>query len=122
MTKPFDKEFEDLERRRAQHRRWFYARRPKRIGNVIAQLVQRRGYAQVRAAGARDSAWQNAAGVMALHTRVGSCRRGVFEVLVANSLVMQELSFRKEELLGRLQDLLPETKIEQIRFRIGQIE
>jgi len=116
-------ELEDLERRRASHQRWFNARRPKQIGNVIAQLVQRKGYAQVRAAGERDEAWQEAAGSqLAESTRVAGIRRGVFEVLVANSLMMQELTFRKEELLTSLQDRLPEAGIKQLRFRLGSTE
>ena len=115
-------EFQEIERRRASHRRWFYAKQPKRIDNVIAQLVQRKGYAQLRTAGQRDEAWQKAAGEMASQTQVGSLRRGVFEVFVANSLMMQELTFRKEELLGQLQEALPETTIKQIKFRIGQVK
>jgi len=116
-------ELEDLERRRASHQRWFNARRPKQIGNVIAQLVQRKGYAQVRAAGERDDAWRKSVGEPLIEsTRVAGIRRGVFEVLVANSLMMQELTFRKEELLSDLQDLLPEEGIKQIRFRLGSTE
>jgi len=123
---PGDAEFEelqDLERRRASHQRWFNARRPKQIGNVIAQLVQRKGYAQVRAAGERDEAWQEAVGEPWVpSTRVAGIRRGVFEVLVANSLMMQELTFRKEELLSSLQDKLPEEGIKQLRFRLGNTD
>jgi len=116
-------ELEDLERRRASHQRWFNARRPKQIGNVIAQLVQRKGYAQVRAAGERDTAWQEIAGEQfAPSTRVAGIRRGVFEVLVANSLMMQELTFRKEALLAGLQEKLPEAGIKQLRFRLGSTE
>jgi predicted nucleic acid-binding Zn ribbon protein len=121
-----DNEFEelqDLERRRASHQRWFNAKQPKPIGNVIAQLVQRKGYAQVRAAGERDEAWQEAVGEqLAPSTRVGGIRRGVFEVFVANSLMMQELTFRKEELLTSLQNELPDEGIKQLRFRLGSIE
>ena len=47
-------EFEELERRRASHRRWYFGKQPKQIGKVIAQLVQRKGYAQVRTADQRD--------------------------------------------------------------------
>lgn len=116
------KEFADLERRRAAHRRWFSSRQPKHINNVLAQLVQRRGYAQVRAADQRDQAWQTAVGEpWAASTQVRGIRRGTFEVLVANSLLMQELTFRKEQLLIRLQAALPEAGIKQIRFRIGKI-
>ena len=116
----------DLERRRASQRRGYYARRPKRIDNVIAQLVQRRGYAQIRAAGERDQAWRNAlaeqsADAWSNSTRVAGLRRGVFEVQVENSLLMQELTFRKEALLASLQDALPEHSIKQIKLRVGKI-
>ena len=121
MNQPPGKEFEDIQRRRTSHQRWFYAKQPKRIDNVIAQVVQRKGYAQVRTQGERDTAWQKVAGEMAASTQVGSLRRGTLEILVANSLVMQELTFRKEELLAQLQEALPETTIKQIRFRIGQV-
>ena len=116
-------ELEDLERRRASHQRWFNSKRPKQIGDVIAQLVQRKGYAQVRAAGERDEAWQEAVGEqLAPSTRVAGIRRGVLEVFVANSLMMQELTFRKEELLTDLQNKLPNEGIKQLRFRLGSID
>lgn len=116
----------DLDRRRAIQQRRFYAQRPKRIGNVVAQLVQRKGYAQIRAAGEREEAWRTAleeqgSGQWADTTRVARLRRGVFEVQVANSLLMQELTFQKEPLLKRLQDALPEDGIKQIKFTVGQI-
>lgn len=115
-------ELADLERRRSSHRRWFNSKRPKTIGNVIAQVVQRRGYAQVRAAGERDDAWLAAVGAeLAKSTRLGAVRRGVVEIFVANSLLMQELTFRKEELVACLQEAMPETDVRQIKFRVGQV-
>lgn len=119
---PADPEvFEDFQRRRASQRRRFYAQRPKRIDNVLAQVVQRKGYAQLRAAGEREEAWQAAVGEVASQTRLGSFRRGVLEVLVANSLLLQELTFRKEDLLKKLQQALPDTGVRQIKFRVGAI-
>jgi predicted nucleic acid-binding Zn ribbon protein len=116
----------ELDRRRATQQRRFYARRPKQIGNVVAQLVQRKGYAQIRAAGEREEAWRQAmqeqgGDQWATATRVAGVRRGVFEVLVANSLLMQELTFQKESLLKRLRDALPGDGIKQIKFSVGQI-
>ena len=121
MNQHLPEEFKDLEQKRASHQRWFHANRPKRIDGVIAQVVQRKGYAQVRAAGQWEEAWRTAAGEMAASTCVGSLRRGVLEVVAANSLVIQELTFRKEELLTQLQDALPEKKIRQLRFRVGEV-
>jgi predicted nucleic acid-binding Zn ribbon protein len=111
----------------AQHReaaqRYYHGRAPKPIGNVLAQLVSRRGYAQIRAAGERDEAWQKVAGEeLARVTQVSALRRGVLEVLVANSLLMQELTFRKEQLLADLQAALPEAGVKQLKFKIGRIE
>lgn len=116
----------DLGRRREVQQRRFYARRPKRIGNVVAQLVQRKGYAQIRAVGEREEAWRTALAEQSgdqwtNSTRVVGLRRSVFEVQVANSLLMQELTFRKEAILKRLQDALPEESIKRIKFSVGQI-
>jgi predicted nucleic acid-binding Zn ribbon protein len=113
----------DFEVHRTAEERRFHGRSPKKIGNVIAQLVNRRGYAQIRAAGKRDEAWNTAVGAeLAKMTQVSALRRGVFEVLVANSLLMQELAFRKEELLARLQVVLPDDGVKQLKFKVGQIE
>jgi len=115
------RQFEDLERQRATQQRRFFARRPKRIGNVIAQVVQQRGYAQISAANERDEAWLTAVGDVASATRVGNQRRGMLEIHVANSLLMQELTFRKEELITKLQTALPKAGIKQLKFRVGQV-
>ncbi|MDZ4657712.1 MAG: DUF721 domain-containing protein [Bythopirellula sp.] len=113
----------DFQDRRAAEVRKYHGRSPKRIGNVIAQLVNRRGYAQIHAAGERDEAWQAIAGEpFAAASQFAALRRGVFEVLVANSLMMQELTFRKEELLKALQQVLPDAGVKQLKFKIGKIE
>ncbi len=121
MNQHLGQQFEDLDRRRGAQQRRFFARQPKRIDNVLAQIVQRRGYAQVRAAGERDEAWEQAVGDVASATRVGALKRGTLEVVVAHSLLMQELTFRKEELLSKLQTALPDAGIKQLRFRVGQV-
>ena len=85
-------------------------------------MVQRRGYAQVRAAGEWNEAWRSAAGErFAAVTEVGQLRRGVLEVTVANSLVMQELGFEKERILADIQAARPDAGIKNLRFRVGQI-
>jgi predicted nucleic acid-binding Zn ribbon protein len=121
-TEPHPDDWQDLERRSQSHRRWYYGRQPKPIADVIAQVVQKRGYAQVRAAGQWNEAWAAAAGEQfAAVTEVGQLRRGVLEVTVANSLVMQELTFEKERILEHLQTVRPDAGIKQLRFRVGRI-
>jgi predicted nucleic acid-binding Zn ribbon protein len=121
-TEPHPDDWQDLQARTRSHQRWFYGKQPKPVAEVIAQLVQRRGYAQVRTAGEWNDAWQAAAGeAFAAVTEVGQLRRGVLEVTAANSLVMQELGFEKERILAELKTALPDAGVKQLRFRVGKI-
>jgi predicted nucleic acid-binding Zn ribbon protein len=112
----------DFENHRSQAKRYYHGRSPKKLGNVLAQLVNRRGYAQIRAAGEREEAWEAVAGEqLAKVSQMSSLRRGVFEVVIGNSLMMQELTFRKKELLRALQQILPDAGIKQLKFKVGKI-
>ena len=98
-------------------------RGPQTIGNVLSELMSRRGYARVQSAAACDDAWREAAGpLVAKYTRVGLLRRGTLEVVVANSTLIQELGFQKRMLLRKLAALLPDEGIENLRFRVGNME
>ncbi len=98
------------------------AKGPEPIGDILAQLMARRGFARIRSAETFDSAWQQAVGAMlAPFTRPGGVRRGKLEVTVANSTLVQELSFQKAHLLKSLAELLPDEKIEDLRFRVGPV-
>jgi predicted nucleic acid-binding Zn ribbon protein len=98
-------------------------RGPQAIGNVLSELMSRRGYARVQSASAYEAAWREAAGPLtAAYTRVGQVRRGTLDVVVANSTLVQELGFQKRALLKNLADLLPDEGIENLRFRVGSIE
>ena len=95
---------------------------PKHIGDVLSQLIARRGYARVQSAGALTEAWGTAAGERWTScTRAMAVRRGVLEVLVGNSTLAQELGFQKKTLVKRLAELLPEEKIRDLKFRVGPL-
>jgi predicted nucleic acid-binding Zn ribbon protein len=95
---------------------------PKAMSNVLSELMSRRGYARVQSAANFDAAWREAAGPLAAnYTRVGRVKRGALEVLVANSVLVQELSFQKQDLLKSLAKLLPDEQICDLRFRVGSI-
>ncbi len=95
-------------------------REPRKMGDVIADLLQRKGYAHTRSAADLERAWQETAGgVLGAHSQAGNLRRGVLEIHVRNSTVLQELSFRKRELLDKLQQSLNEHGITDLKFRIG---
>jgi predicted nucleic acid-binding Zn ribbon protein len=96
---------------------------PQPIADVLAQLLARRGYARQSAAASCEAAWQEAVGKsLARTTRPGNIRRGILEVFVANSTLLQELAFQKTQLLERLRQLLPDNAVRDLRFRVGPVE
>ena len=98
-------------------------RGPQSIANVLAELMARRGLARVQSATALEQAWQEAAGPLAAgYTRVGAVRRGKLEVIVANSTLIQELSYQKLTILESLTKLLPDQNVKDLRFRLGAME
>ena len=92
------------------------------VGNIVAEVIALRGIGRPRASDARVRAWAEAVGQpMAEMTRCGSIRRGRLEVIVANSVTMQELAYQKTEILARLNDAMPELKLRDLRFRVGPV-
>ena len=112
---------DDIDRTRGDQR-YVPRAKPKKMGDLVAQLLARRGYAQETTAADITAAWQAAAGEqLARQTRVGMVRRGTLEVVVGNSAVSQELTFRKTQLLADLIARLPDHQIKNIRFRTGNV-
>ena len=96
-------------------------RGPKRIGNVVARLMARTGYAQEHASEALATAWAlSAPQHLAGHSRPGLIRRGVLDVYVTHSAIVQEMTFHKQEVLERLQEKLPTAGITDIRCRMAE--
>jgi predicted nucleic acid-binding Zn ribbon protein len=96
---------------------------PQKIGDVLSQLMSRRGYARVQASSQLGEVWARAAGEpLAAASRPGNLRRGVLEVIVGNSAVIQELNFMKRTILKQLTQLAPEQKVRDLRFRIGSVD
>lgn len=96
---------------------------PKSVGNVLSQLLAKRGYAQVQTAATCDAAWREAVGTkLAADTRPGNVRRGVLEVLVRNPSISSELGFLKAKIVKTLTKLVPEQKIRDVRCRVGTID
>ncbi len=96
-------------------------RGPQKLGNVLAELMAQRGYAQLGANEECVEAWKSVVGKLDKFTRATEVKRGVLQVIVSNSVVMQELTFRKAELLAAIIKSLPNYNIKDLRFRIGSI-
>jgi len=95
---------------------------PEPIADILSELFAKRGYARVRSGAALEEAWRQSAGeAFAEETRVGGLRRGVLEVVVANSTLLQELQFAKQFLLEGLKSRLPDEPVKDLRFRVGSV-
>ena len=113
----------DLARRTAQHRKRFHARQPKKLADVMAKLVVKRGLGKQQSNRQLQAAWKSAVGpALAKFSQAVAVRRGKLEVLVVNSLMMQEISFAKSTIVAQLQTHLPEAKITDLKMRVGKIE
>jgi predicted nucleic acid-binding Zn ribbon protein len=89
---------------------------------VLAQLITARGYGRIQADADFTAAWQKAVGeTLAQYTVPGRLKRGVLEVTVSNSIVIQELTFQKQTILAALHEQCPDAKIRDVKFRIGAI-
>ncbi len=112
----------DFASRREREARRSYARRPKKIADVVAQLITQRGYGRIEASQQLADAWAAAAGnPLAAYSHPGKLCRGTLEVTVTNSTIMQEFAFQKQRILAELNRWMPDAKIRNLRFRMGTI-
>lgn len=100
-----------------QHRSYLQA---KPIKTVINKLLAQHGYAAVQAAAVLQSQWSEVVGeVLSARTRLGNISRGTLLVEVADSGSLQELHFRKRQILAEMQRRLPDAKITDLRMRVS---
>lgn len=92
---------------------------PKKVGDILGKVLARYGYTQTTAQMELEHAWREVAGERVhKRTRVGSLKRGVLEILVDNSTLLQELEgFQRQALLQKMQQTVQHSKIENLRFR-----
>jgi predicted nucleic acid-binding Zn ribbon protein len=95
----------------------------KKMADALSSLLARKGYARVLSTSALDTAWQQAVGPrLAGHARPGAVTRGVLEVLVRSSAVVQELTFAKSKIMKKLAELCPQEKIRDVKFRVAPLD
>lgn len=100
-----------------------YVPAPRRASEVVSDLLAQRGYAQEQAADELSVCWQQAVGAeIASQSRVGRLRGGVLEVYVANSTLIQELSLCKRQVMREFRKNVQESKVRDLRFRVGSID
>lgn len=113
---------EELARRQKSERGRPWARKPKKLGDVLPTLMARRGYARVQTGDDLQAAWSQAAGeTLARFSKAGRVQRGTLEVIVANSTILQELNFAQIQILAKLQKLAPDAGVKKVRFKTGKL-
>jgi predicted nucleic acid-binding Zn ribbon protein len=115
-----EQEFEDAEFHIRQ--RQVFKRQAKKASDLISHVLARSGVANREGDNQLQEAWDSIVGVtIANCCRVGGLRRGVLEIVVSNSSLSQQLSFKKHEILQVLQKQFPQNSIRELRFRIGSV-
>ena len=94
-------------------------REKESVGGVVANDGHRR--VGRRSADVAEKVRHALAHLVARFTRPGRVRRGVLEVTVSNSTIVQELGFEKQRILAVLQAELSDVRIRDLRFRIGAV-
>ena len=92
---------------------------PTPLSEVLSRLFTERGWGRRQGRLKLDVAWAEAVGPeFAGHTRVAGLRRGVLEVEVDSAVLLQELAhYHKRRLLQELRGRLPDTALNDLRFR-----
>ena len=109
--------FDDYERKKR------FVPTPPGIANVLSKLISKRGYAQVQTTTLEREVWVKVAGPrFATHTRPGKIRGTSWEIFVRNSVVLHELSFAHSQLVMKLRQEWPESKVKSLKFKLGPVE
>jgi predicted nucleic acid-binding Zn ribbon protein len=96
-------------------------RGPELLRDILGRLFTARGWGRRQGRLHLEQAWAECAGPeFGKYTRVAGLRRGILEVEVANSVLLQELAhFHKRKLLEELRRRLSGTTLTDLRFRAG---
>ena len=93
---------------------------PKAIGRLMSRLLARTGYDREQAASGLVDAWQEVVPEqLRAASQPGLVRRGVLEVFVTHSAIVQEFAFLKPTVLASLRTSLPAAGITDIRCRLA---
>ncbi len=95
--------------------------KPEKLGEILSRLFAARGWGRRHERIQLEEAWSEVIGERdTLHTRVSALRRGVLEIMVDSSVLLQELAhFQKRRLLEGMRRRLPAMTINDLRFRTG---
>ena len=97
-------------------------KKPEDIGHIISQVIKK---LDTKTHGQREEivqAWQNAIEPKAIsHTRPVAIKKNILTIEVDSSTWLYFLSLKKKNILESMKKALGKGKIEDIRFRMGEI-
>lgn len=121
MPEPTDEQREAWDLAQIHQRRSRFHAKP--IGSVMRKLMAQSGYGATQAAAQLQEQWQAAVGpTLAELSKPGNLAKGALQVWVANSAVMQEIHFRKKQIIAALRSSLPQSPISDLKIRVGRID
>ena len=92
----------------------------KPIGTVLRRVLASSGYGETQAVAQLPAAWKQVVGAeLAQLSRPGNVSRGSLQVHVANSATMQEVHFRKKQILAALQKQVGTLKVTDLKIRVS---
>lgn len=93
---------------------------PHHVGKVLSELIALKGLARVHGSQQLQQAWQSVAGEeIGRRSRVMDLTRGVLQISVGSSAILNELAgFHKQMLLEKLQQQFAQLKIREIKFKL----
>ncbi len=94
---------------------------PASLSDILSGLVSQFGIGRKREEDELETFWRENTGELAEYSSVNTVRRGRLEITVSDAIFVQELMFRKTELLQKLNEHFPDQNFEDIRFRVGNI-
>ncbi len=107
---------------RAVERRQRFLPTPRTAARWVNQIIARRGIAETQSTNELETVWRDVVGeVLAGQTRIGAVRRGVCEITVENSALLQQISFQQRDFLRQIQVRKPHFAIQNFRFRVGPV-
>ncbi len=93
------------------------------IGDVLKNVIGQLSQAKVKDIAKILSSWTAIVGKeLARHTKPAGLRKGTLQVFVDDSCWFYQANLQKEQLLQALKKKIGEKKVQEIRFRIGNIK
>ncbi len=96
--------------------------KPEMLGDVLRKILKKRNIPHTAADRRLLALWRKAVGPqIAAQTHPDTLKRGVLFVRVSAPVWMHQLTFMREEILVRIQELTAPDEVRNLRFTIGEI-